>query len=126
MIGLGMVGELAFAKSIAAKSEAIQSSGFNWNMVPSSNGDYCIDQAQEVLKQVYGDNIQINQVYVDSNGDATSYWMKTNLCAGHLVASFVKNAPCKSAHYGFTPSYIKRIWAHGASCQQVMPQEIVV
>lgn len=110
MMGLGLISKSAFADGV----------------VPSISGDYCIDQAQEVLNQVYGSDIQINQVYIDSNGDTTSYWMKTNICAGHLVASFVKNAPCKSAHYGFVPSYIKRVWPHGASCKQVMPQEIVV
>lgn len=88
------------------------------------SGDYCQDQAFEALKQFYGEQVIIKNIYVDSSGEGVHYWMKTNLCESYIVASFVKNASCRTPHIGEIPNYMRRIWAHGESCLKALPNEI--
>ncbi len=86
--------------------------------------DYCRDQALEVLTSLYGEGVEIKAIHIDGAGEGVHYWMKTNLCDSYIVASFVKNAPCKTPHIGEVPNYMKRVWAFGESCKQILPEEI--
>lgn len=95
-----------------------------WISSTAQAQDYCRDQALDVLKSLYGESVEIQIIHVDGAGEGVHYWMKTNLCDSYIVASFVRNAPCRSPHAGEVPNYIRRVWAHGMSCQQILPQEI--
>lgn len=112
LLGLTMV--LGLVAGSKASAEGV---------IPSASGDYCQDQALEVLKGLYGEDIKVQTVYVDGAGEGVHYWMKTNLCDGYIVASFVRNASCKVAHYGFVPNYMKRVWAEG-QCLEVLPSDL--
>ena len=114
LLGLAMVTGLM---TVAGEASA--------DVVPSETGDYCRDQALDGLRMLYGDAVEIKEVtFVDGAHETVNYWMKTNVCEGYIVASFVRNASCKAPHYGFVPQYIKRLWAHGGTCVQVLPADI--
>lgn len=93
------------------------------NSTAAVSGDYCQDQSTEVFKDLYGESVQTQTVFVDASGDGVHYWMKTNLCDGYFIASFVKNAPCKAAHIGPVPNYMRRVWAQG-SCLEILPEDL--
>ena len=87
--------------------------------IPSETGDYCTDQALGHMRYLFGDEVQIKKVFSESAGEKVAYWFETNVCEGHMVATYFKGSTCGGAHYGSIPLYMQRLYAHG-DCQQVM------
>lgn len=118
MMAMGLL-----AAGSMASAEETFSEGF-FSTVPSASGDYCRDEALVALHDLYGEEAKIEVVaFVDGAHETVNYWMKTNICEGYIVASFVRSAACKSAHYGSVPNYMKRLWAFGGNCVQVLPSD---
>ena len=110
--------------SLAMMITGLISAEASAQVIPTETGDYCKDQALNQLRALYGVEVEIEAVFVDGAHETVNYWMRTNLCDGHLVASFVRNASCKVAHYGSVPQYMKRLWAHGENCQKVLQEDL--
>lgn len=90
--------------------------------MPTETGNFCLDQAVAHLRYLFGEGIEIKENFFDQGGDVYSFWIKTNLCDGQFVAAVYRNASCTSAHYGFVPLYIRRIWAHD-QCKMLLPED---
>ena len=88
----------------------------------TETGNFCLDQAIAHLRYLFGDNVEIKDNFFDQGSDVNSFWIKTNLCDGQFVAAVYRNASCTSAHYGFVPLYIRRLWAHD-QCKMLLPED---
>ncbi|MGE3757895.1 MAG: hypothetical protein AB7H97_09065 [Pseudobdellovibrionaceae bacterium] len=91
--------------------------------IPSESGNHCLDQAVQAIKQKFGKQTRILMTHNDSGLESQYLWIRTNLCEGYFVGVYDRNASCTSAHYGFVPSYIKRIWAYG-KCRKLLPKDL--
>lgn len=90
--------------------------------VPSQTGNFCRDQALAHLRHLFGAGIRFGKTFTALAGDDVSMWIKTDACDGYFVAHLNRNASCTSAHYGFAPTYIRRIWAYG-DCAALLPRD---
>ena len=99
----------------------------NFDKVATPTGNHCLDQMMDRLQNYLQYDVAIHKV--SSVKGATKampdeLWVKTNLCDGHIVAVLRHQAACKDIHYGSVPNYIQKIYARGASCKQVVPEDI--
>lgn len=85
----------------------------------TETGDFCTDQALGHMRFLFGDDVEIKKVFSDGSGANISYWFETNVCEGHMVASYIRGASCVGVHYGSIPLYMQRLSADG-SCQQIL------
>lgn len=91
--------------------------------IPSETGNHCVDQAFGHLRHLFGEDIKMKKALTDGCSTCNNYdWIKTNICSGYFVSSYNGTASCSSAHYGFVPLYVKRIWAYG-DCKKFLPRD---
>lgn len=85
----------------------------------TETGDFCTDQALGHMRYLFGDEVEVKKVFTDGAGASINYWFETNICEGHMVATFIRGSSCSGAHYGSIPLYMQRLYADG-NCQQIM------
>ena len=87
---------------------------------PTKSGNYCLDQAIEILDNQFGAELEIQKVSKTKyNNKYREFWIRTNMCQGSFVTTSVRSQDCKIAHYGEVPNYISNFYATG-ECDDLM------
>ena len=88
---------------------------------PTKTGDYCLDQAIEILENKFGESLEVQKLSKTKyNNMYREFWIRTNMCKGSFVFNtYVTSRSCSIAHYGDVPNYITCVYATN-ECSDLM------
>jgi hypothetical protein len=111
----GVLG-LAAAAALAVAACA-GGAGLSLEPVHSASGNYCVDEAQNLLQRNFGPSAKITKArQIDSNGTPAGTWKMqatTNLCTDYFIFTSVGMGKCMMPAYGSAPAVSVMMAAHG-------------
>jgi hypothetical protein len=84
--------------------------------VHSETGNYCVDEAQGLLRSSYGPGAKITKAQVMSTYNTWELWVRSTVCTDWIVfypSVLQKDSMCTMPAYGSAPQLLTTMWGYG-------------
>jgi hypothetical protein len=109
----------SFVLAVAALTVAACTGGAGLDLpapVASESGNYCVDEAHDILQKTYGRDVKIKQAKMVSTYNVWQLWVKSDLCTGWFEftpAALEKDTICTMPAYASAPKALSTMVGHG-------------
>jgi hypothetical protein len=83
--------------------------------VQSESGNYCVDEAQELLQQSFGPDAKVTQAKIMSEYNLWSLWVMSNVSKDWIVfypTALQKDSVCTMPAFVSAPKVLSTMWGY--------------